>query len=268
MKKELLRQKSATAVTRGWAAANKRGLGLLVAAAVLLLGGCWWLTMSMAADFARGSSIDWRHASLFVLFAMWAVMMAAMMLPAAIPFLRLLSQCAVLQTRHSGAASPNVAASVMVTAAAVAYLLMWLLFSIAAAGLQAWLAASLDSKLAVSQPLAQAALLAAIGGYQLSPLKFACLRGCRPPPLFLLLHWRRGIRGAFVMGGQHGLFCLGCCWALMLLLFVGGIMNLWWILGLTCYALVEKTAPPSALIPITRLSGAALLLAAVMVLGS
>ena len=87
------------------------------------------------------------------------------------------------------------------------------------------------------------ALLIAAGLYQWSALKQACLRRCRSPLEFVMTQWREGVRGAFVMGLRHGAYCLGCCWLLMLLLFVGGVMNLSWIAGLALFVLIEKLAP-------------------------
>ena len=85
--------------------------------------------------------------------------------------------------------------------------------------------------------------LIAAGIYQFTPLKQSCLRRCRSPLEFVMTHWREGSAGAFIMGTQHGMFCLGCCWVLMLLLFVGGVMNIAWIAGLTVFVLIEKIAP-------------------------
>jgi predicted metal-binding membrane protein len=92
-------------------------------------------------------------------------------------------------------------------------------------------------------PIAAAAILAIAALYQLTPLKRACLRVCRSPLAYLLQHWRPGVAGAFRLGVYHGLYCLGCCWALMLLLFAGGVMNLAVIVALTLWVLVEKLAP-------------------------
>ena len=88
-----------------------------------------------------------------------------------------------------------------------------------------------------------AVLLLLAGAYQLTPIKHACLRHCRSPLGFISQHWRRGRRGAFSMGLRHGAFCVGCCWFLMGLLFFGGVMNLWWIVGLALFVLFEKTVP-------------------------
>ena len=86
-------------------------------------------------------------------------------------------------------------------------------------------------------------LLIAAGVYQLTPIKRACLSQCRSPAVLLARYWRPGALGAFRMGVQHGVFCLGCCWFLMLLLFVGGVMNVWWIAGLAVYVALEKLTP-------------------------
>jgi predicted metal-binding membrane protein len=88
-----------------------------------------------------------------------------------------------------------------------------------------------------------AGLLIAAGIYQLTPLKHACLRHCRSPIFFITHHWRPGDLGALRMGVEHGAFCTGCCWFLMALLFYGGIMNLYWIVGLAVFVLLEKTIP-------------------------
>jgi predicted metal-binding membrane protein len=108
-----------------------------------------------------------------------------------------------------------------------------------------------------ASPLAAGGLLVAAGIYQLTPFKAACLHSCRSPLSFITQRWRTGGGGAFRMGFEHGLYCVGCCWALMLLLFVGGVMNLWVIVALTIVVLVEKLAAFGA--HTTRLSGAALI---------
>jgi predicted metal-binding membrane protein len=86
-------------------------------------------------------------------------------------------------------------------------------------------------------------VLIAAGIYQWTPLKQGCLRRCRSPLEFVMTHWREGWRGAFFMGCRHGVYCVGCCWLLMMLLFVGGVMNLAWVAGLALFVLVEKFAP-------------------------
>lgn len=228
------------------------GTVCVVGGGVLVAAFCWWLTVMMAVDFAASPvRIEgWQNAPFAVLFAMWAVMMAAMMAPVALPFLRLFWRCCA----HLGKTP-----AALTAAAAGGYLSLWVLFSLAAAVLQ--LAANsemmLGDGMALHSPEARAILFAAAGIYQLTPLKFACLRGCRPPPLFLILHWRNGLGGAFTLGAKNGMYCVGCCWALMLLLFAGGIMDLRWIAALAIYALAEKVAPSPQIL--ARATGGGLL---------
>lgn len=184
------------------------------------------------------SSGPWDLDHALVMFAMWAVMMAAMMLPGATPMILLYGTLA----RRRGASGAEVAGSAVFT---LGYVVVWTGFSVLAVVLQfgferaAWLSPMMEAS---SQVLA-AALLIAAGVYQWTPLKQACLRRCRSPLDFVMTHWREGRWGAWVMGVQHGAYCAGCCWLLMTLLFVGGVMNLAWIAGLALYVLVEKLAP-------------------------
>jgi predicted metal-binding membrane protein len=112
---------------------------------------------------------------------------------------------------------------------------------VAAALLQWWTGASMEP-IAIRR-LAGAPLLFFAGLYQLTPLKQHCLRHCQAPVQFVLTHWQPGLRGALAAGARHGLYCLGCCWLLMTLLFVGGVMNLYWVIGIAVYVLVEKLLP-------------------------
>lgn len=186
---------------------------------------------------------------------MWWVMMIAMMTPSAAPFVLLYGR--VLRYHGQATRTPAYASSTWLVAG---YLAVWLSFSIIAAALEKLLqpiglasAATLGSKSAALS----ASLLAAAGLYQLSPLKSACLRQCRGPVAFLTRYWRPGRLGAFAMGLRHGAWCVGCCWLLMALLFVGGIMNLAWIAALTILVLIEKLAPAGPLAG--RISGVVLL---------
>ena len=125
-------------------------------------------------------------------------------------------------------------------------MIVWLAFSVAAAALQKALqpAGLISEMMLWSRSAAlSATVLAAAGAYQLSPLKYACLVHCRGPVRFLTEHWRPGHFGSFTLGVRHGAYCVGCCWALMALLFVGGVMNLIWIAVLTLIVLVEKLLP-------------------------
>ena len=225
----------------GWAA---------IAAGAATVAACWWLTVSMAVDFYHSSVTVtmWQNASFGILLLMWAVMMAAMMAPAALPFLRLFWKCGSLQqTSQNTGNSPNSVNSQTITTAAAAagYALPWLGFSLIAAALHKIAADSgmLSDNMLLADPHVRAALFAAAGIYQLTPLKHACLRGCRPPALFLILHWKSGVAGAVRTGAHNGLYCVGCCWALMLLLFAGGVMDLRWIAALALVAVAEKILP-------------------------
>lgn len=176
------------------------------------------------------------HAALIA--SMWAVMMAAMMLPGAAPMILFYSAIA----RRRSEAEPAAAAAGVFS---LGYLAVWAIFSLAAAALQFGLErTSLLSPAMKTTSIAVAGIvLIAAGVYQWTPLKHACLRRCRSPLEFVMLHWRAGTRGAFTMGFRHGVYCVGCCWLLMLLLFVGGVMNVAWIAGISLFILVEKTAP-------------------------
>lgn len=219
---------------------------------VFAAGACWVLLIGMAVDFsavpgsaavpgaAAGGGVDWRGARFLPLFAMWAVMMAAMMLPsfapAAFSFARLLSR------RPVGAVA-DMPAAALLFAFVGGYLFVWGGFSIAVSVLQQLAAQQLSAALYFESPLLRAALLFAAGVFQFTSFKFSCLKHCRHPIFFFLLHWQDGVGGAWRMGVRHGLFCLGCCWLLMLLLFVGGAMDLRWIALLTLYVLAEKLSP-------------------------
>jgi predicted metal-binding membrane protein len=216
--------------------------GALVAAVVL----CWAWIVPMARDMygpMTGPSAwmmtdTWDVSHLLLLFAMWAVMMAGMMLPSAAPALFLYG-CVI---RRSGNANR---ATAHVYAFAGGYLAVWTAYSLLATVLQRLLARWL-----LITPMMDArdarfggALLVVAGLYQFTPLKRACLESCRHPVEFITRHWRPGLWGGFYLGAAHGLYCIGCCWALMMMLFVGGVMNLWWIAALTVFVLIEKAAP-------------------------
>jgi len=173
-----------------------------------------------------------------LIFAMWWVMMVAMMLPSATPMMLLFARVNRTQKVRD---RPYVATGFF----AGGYLTAWGGFSLLAAGLQ-WGLEQLDllgpMMTATNYWLGGMILLAA-GLWQLTPLKGVCLRHCRSPLSYLAQQWRPGRLGAFRMGIEHGAYCLGCCWFLMGLLFFGGIMNLFWIAGLALFILLEKTIP-------------------------
>ena len=214
---------------------------------------------SMRGSAAWMMTTHWDVRHLALLFAMWAVMMVGMMLPSAAP--TLLLYAAVL--RKSGAAG---SVPLRVYAFAAGYLVIWTLFSLLATVLQRVL-----SEVLVLSPMMElenrawaGGLLVLAGVYQFTALKRACLASCRSPVEFITRNWKPGSGGALRMGIGHGLYCLGCCWALMLLLFVGGVMNLWVIAAITLFVLLEKAAPLGA--QGGRLSGALLVLLGLWVL--
>jgi predicted metal-binding membrane protein len=179
----------------------------------------------------------WSVGELGSAFVMWAVMMAVMMLPSALPIVRLVGASNRRAVTEGAAETPP-------ALFVVGYLLTWTSFSALATTLQALLRslALLTSALSLSDPRLGGAILVMAGVYQFTPWKGSCLRHCQSPLSFLLSHWREGARGALMMGLRHGLFCVGCCWALMLVLFVVGVMNLWWVAALAVVILLEKLA--------------------------
>ncbi len=180
----------------------------------------------------------WSLGYAVLMFFMWWIMMVAMMLPSAAPMILLFARFNRTQ-RDKGA--PYVPTGVF----ALGYLLVWAGFSLVAVTAQ-WgfeRTGLLSSMMASTSVILGAALLIAAGVYQLTPLKHACLKHCRSPLFFISHHWRQGAWGALRMGLEHGAFCTGCCWFLMALLFYGGVMNLFWIIGLALFVLLEKVAP-------------------------
>src|ERR687892_520147 len=180
----------------------------------------------------------WTPGYAVLMFFMWWIMMMAMMLPSASPMILLFARFNRNQ-REKGA--PYVPTAIF----ALGYLLVWAAFSLVAVTAQWGLERSglLSSMMASTSVILGAVLLLAAGVYPLTPLKYACLKHCRSPLFFISHRWRPGGWGALRMGLEHGAFCTGCCWFLMALLFYGGVMNLFWIIGLALLVLVEKVAP-------------------------
>jgi predicted metal-binding membrane protein len=190
--------------------------------------------MTMAAM----APIAWTPGYAVLMFFMWWIMMMAMMLPSAAPMILLF---AMINRKQREKGAPYVPTGMF----AAGYVLVWGAFSLVAVTAQWGLARSglVSSTMASTSVLLGAGLLIAAGVYQLTPLKHACLRHCRSPIFFISHHWRPGDLGALRMGVEHGAFCTGCCWFLMALLFYGGVMNLFWIVGLALFVLLEKTIP-------------------------
>ena len=199
--------------------------------------------MSMGGTAVGGTmvTVAWTVGYAVVIFFMWWVMMFGMMLPSAAPLLLLFAR---MMRKEKDKGAPYVPTGVF----AFGYVIMWAAFSAIATGAQWGLEASglLSGIMVGTSAVLGAGLLIAAGVWQLTPWKNACLRHCRSPIGFLSAHWRPGRTGAFKMGLVHGAFCLGCCWFLMALLFYGGVMNLYWIIGLALYILIEKLLPAGA----------------------
>jgi predicted metal-binding membrane protein len=220
------------------------------ALAVVLIAvpiAAWWWVVALARDMygpMTGASAwmmttVWDGPHLLLLWAMWTVMMAGMMVPSAAPMLLLYGR-AVRSREGEGRA-----AATRVYALASGYLVVWALFSVAATVLQRALAGLLllTPMMEPATPFAGGVILVAAGAYQFLPIKRRCLQGCRSPLGLLMRHWAPGGSGAFRIGITHGMYCVGCCWALMLLLFAGGVMNLAVILALTVWVVAEKLMP-------------------------
>lgn len=219
---------------------------LLVVCGLLLVVALSWTYLLSGAGMMQAmgdmlmpmSRAAWTLGDALVVLVMWAVMMAAMMLPSAAPMILLHATLARRSIEHG---EPAIASA----AVCVGYLTVWAVFSLVATTLQYGLehAALLSPMMQTTSRVFAGVVLIAAGVYQWTPLKQTCLRHCRSPLDFVMAHWQPGTRGAFAMGLRHGTVCVGCCWLLMLLLFVGGVMNLAWIAGIALFVLVEKLGP-------------------------
>jgi predicted metal-binding membrane protein len=219
----------------------------IVLAALLALTALAWARMTHDARgvgcgaccrMVAPDTNPWDAATLLPLFFMWAGMMVAMMVPSASP---MIMTFAMVQRKRRDQERPFVPTGIFLAG----YLFAWMLFSAFAAVAQ-WILhakALLTPMMVSNNSIFGGVILAAAGIFQFTPLKNACLKHCRSPLNFLLTDWREGKIGAFVMGLKHGAYCTGCCWILMLLLFLGGVMNLFWIAALSIFVLLEKILP-------------------------
>ena len=230
----------------------RRDRAIVVAALVTLVLIAWfyllWLSGMMFPSAAAPEvnlpgmnmgpmSKPWSTTELVVTYVMWSVMMVGMMTPSAAPMILIYARVA----RHAQVDGKPFAATGWFVAG---YLLSWSGFAVLATFAEAALvsAALITPALAAGTNLFGAGILIAAGLYQWSPLKQRCLSQCQAPLAFIQRHggFKRDARGALVLGATHGLYCIGCCWALMALLFVGGVMNPLWIAGLAIWILLEK----------------------------
>lgn len=225
---------------------------------LLLLGWAYFAYLSWGTDTATtglphaahthggfwsppvGNEHPWSAFDFAMLFVMWITMMLAMMLPAVVPFVTLYTRI-----YHSKKSTGQIAAPVALFISG--YLLAWSVYSVGATLLQWYLHTTelITPAMESGSYLLSGVILLIAGGYQWTALKDACLKHCHTPMGYLLTNWRDGYRGAVRMGWGHGLFCIGCCWALMLIMLAVGMMNMLWLLVLTLFIFFEKTLIPN-----------------------
>ncbi len=239
------------ATTRALESLRRRDRAIILAA-ILTLAGLSWLYLfrldasmktAMTAGAAMPMMLPWSRSDFVMVFVMWSVMMVAMMSPSAAP---MVLTFATVQRHRARQSRPFVPSGFFLAG----YLLAWTVFS-AVVTLAQWrlhAAAILNPDTQTVAPWLGGFFLLAAGIYQLSPAKNACLRHCRSPLDFLARHWRTGRRGTLVLGLHHGLYCVGCCWLLMALLFVAGVMNLAWVAVIGALVLLEKVVPRVAVV--------------------
>ena len=222
---------------------------IIVIAGLVAVTALAWVYLLQLASSMTGMDINhmemsmptmqaWRSGNILLTFLMWTVMMVAMMTPSATPMI--LTFAKVNRQRHADQ-TPIPATVVFL----LGYLLVWSSFSAGATLVQWGLhsAALLSSEMIKVTPLLGGILLTLAGIYQFTPLKYICLSHCRTPLGFLMTEWREGTQGTLLMGLRHGVYCVGCCWLLMTLLFVAGVMNLLWVAVIAGCVLVEKVVP-------------------------
>lgn len=240
---------------------------IVVVSGVIGIALLAWAYTAHMAWYMHGDSMDmtrpqmqvWGIVDLGLLFIMWVIMMVAMMVPTAAPMLLLF---ATINRRRRAQQGPFVPTAVFL----LGYLLVWTGFSAVITVVQWGLhtAALLSPMMVSTSPTLGGVILVAAGVCQWTPLKYTCLRHCRSPLGFLTTAWREGTRGALVMGLRHGAYCVGCCWVLMGLLFVAGVMNLLWIAAITVLVLVEKIVPHGDVVG--RIAGGLLVVAGLRLL--
>jgi predicted metal-binding membrane protein len=203
------------------------------------------------AAMGMTTNVPWTAVDVLLTFVMWVVMMVGMMAGAAAPMLLLFAGTRAERGKRG--------IPLTVLMFGLGYLTVWVGFSACATLAQGALheTAMPSSAMVASSPRLAATILIAAGAYQLTPLKRACLARCRSPLGFLMTTWRDGKLGALQMGVRHGSYCLGCCWALMCVMFVVGVMNLGWVIALTGFILLEKVGPAGVVV--SRLAGVAMI---------
>jgi predicted metal-binding membrane protein len=216
------------------------GLGVIILLSWAYMGYLAWdmanmmdmSDASMGMEMAMPTFQPWGIVDFFLVFIMWTVMQMAMMTPSAAPMV--LTYSKINRQRHAQL-KPVLGTAVFY----LGYILVWMAFSATAALAQGGLHAAtlLSPMMETTSPVLAGIILIAAGVFQFTPLKHACLSHCRTPLGFFMAEWREGKLGALVMGARHGAFCVGCCWLIMALLFVAGVMNLFWIAVIAAYGL-------------------------------
>lgn len=232
-------------VSREGVPAYVRDRFVVMAGVALLLALSWAYTLWIAWELYGGHHGAfgphggvWGPTQLAYVLVMWLVMMTAMMIPSVSPTIVMFSEVA---RKHKDGDAALAGTWIFVSG----YLIAWALFSVVATGAQ-WglkVAALMTPVMETNSAIVGGVILIAAGAFQFTALKNACLQHCRSPLMFFMAGWRPGRIGALSMGFRHGLFCVGCCWALMAVMFVGGVMNPLWLVGLAVFVLVEKLAP-------------------------
>ena len=255
-------------------AALSRRDRVLISTCLVVISGLAWVYLvhldrqmsssmeydTMMAKMGMTTNMSWTAADVFFTFAMWAVMMVGMMAGTAAPVLLLFAAA------RAGRGERGMRLAVLMFG--LGYVTVWVGFSVCAA-LAQWAlhqTAMLSPAMAASSPYLAGAILIGAGAYQWTPWKGACLTQCRSPLGFLMTNWRDGQLGALHMGVRHGAYCLGCCWALMCVLFVVGVMNLVWVATLTGFVLLEKIGPAGTIV--ARVAGAAMVLVGIFLIAA
>jgi predicted metal-binding membrane protein len=222
---------------------QRRDQLLVKSSLALLVGLAWFYLITLNDNMQNMASMPvgiqpWTPSDFLMMFLMWVIMMIGMMVPSAMRAVLIYSQI-VFKARASGRSmAPS---SLFISG----YVVMWGFFSVAATLLQ-WRLESLallSPAMVLTSGFLGTILLIGAGLYQLTPLKDVCLKHCQSPSQFIASNYKKGALGAFQLGLKHGAYCLGCCWVLMGLLFVGGVMNLFWILAISLFILFEKLLP-------------------------
>lgn len=214
--------------------------GLLISI-LTLIGLCWFYMIELMSMNMQPITL-WSSIDLVMLFVMWSIMMAGMMLPSALPTIMLVQR---INDNRKKRQAPYSSTYYFISG----YLLAWVFYSLAITGMQYWLhtLSILTPMMKSGQIWFTSLLLFLAGIYQWLPIKQTCLRNCRSPLSLITKEWREGSFNAIKLGFNHGQYCLGCCWVLMALLFALGVMDLFWIAMLTLAVLIEKLAPKGAL---------------------